>query len=640
LANAVIMPKAGITVESCIIGEWLKQVGDAVKVGDVLFTYETDKASFECESTAEGVLLEKFFEEGDEVPCLINVCAVGQPGEDCSALKGGSASTEAPAAEAPAAAAAAPAPAAPAAVATKAQGVLMPKAGITVESCIIGEWLKKVGDQIKVGDILFTYETDKASFECESTAEGELLDIFYGEGDEVPCLINVCAIGPKGEPTECLKGIGGTPAPVAEEAAPAAPAAAEAAPAAAANVQTVIMPKAGITVESCIIGEWLKKVGDEVKEGDILFTYETDKASFECESTASGTILEILHEAGDEVPCLEAVCTVGVAGAAAAAPAAANKGAVSPRARKLAERAGVDVAYAEGTGPNGRVIERDVRHLIDNPPAVAAAPAAAPAPVAAPAAAPAPAPAPAAAPAAAVAAAPAAEAEYKDVKFSGIRRAISKSMSTSLHTMAQLTHNTSFDATAILNYRKLLKAAGGELAGITLGDIILFAVSRTLLNYPDLNANMLDDNNIRLFNHVNLGVAVDTPRGLMVPTIRHADEMSLLEISKAVKALAAECRDGAISPDKLSGGSFTVSNLGNMGVESFTPVINPPQTGILGVCGTIDRVRKGADGSIELYPAMGLSLTYDHRAVDGTPAAKFQKELGQNLENFTTLLAK
>ena len=104
--------------------------------------------------------------------------------------------------------------------------------------------------------------------------------------------------------------------------------------------------------------------------------------------------------------------------------------------------------------------------------------------------------------------------------------------------------------------------------------------------------------------------------------------------------LAAECRDGAISPDKLSGGSFTVSNLGNMGVESFTPVINPPQTGILGVCGTIDRVRKGADGSIDIYPAMGLSLTYDHRAVDGTPAAKFQKELGYNLENFTTLLAK
>ena len=520
MATAVIMPKAGITVESCIIGEWQKKVGDQIKLGDVLFTYETDKASFECESTAEGELLEIFFEEGDEVPCLVNVCAIGAKGEDCSALKGGSAA-EAPAA-APAAAAPAAAPAAAAACNTKAQAVIMPKAGITVESCIIGEWLKQVGDQVKVGDVLFTYETDKASFECESTAEGELLAIFFEEGDEVPCLQNVCAVGPKGEPTDCLKPGAEVPAAPVEQAAEAAPA------------------------------------------------------------------------------------------AAAEAPAAAVEGApVSPRAAKLAKAYGVDASMAVGTGPNGRIIERDVQKLIAQgvPAKTAAAPVAA-------------------------------ENEYEDVKFSGIRRAISKSMHTSLSTMAQLTHNTSFDATAILNYRKALKAAGGEYAGITLGDIILYAVSRTVKNYPDLNANMLDDSSIRKFNHVNLGVAVDTPRGLMVPTIFHADEMSLLEISKAVKELAAECREGNINPDKLSGGSFTVSNLGNMGVESFTPVINPPQTGILGVCGTIDRVRKAADGSIEIYPAMGLSLTYDHRAVDGTPAARFQQELGKNLENFTTLLAK
>ena len=282
---------------------------------------------------------------------------------------------------------------------------------------------------------------------------------------------------------------------------------------------------------------------------------------------------------------------------------------VSPRAAKLAKAAGVDASLATGTGPNGRIIERDVQKLIEQGVPAAAKTAVCDGPA------------------------------YEDVKFSGIRRAISKSMTTSLHTMAQLTHNTSFDATAILNYRKALKAAGGEYAGITLGDIILYAVSRTLLNHPDLNANMLDDNSIRLFKHVNLGVAVDTPRGLMVPTIFNADQKSLLEISKEVKELAAQCRDGAISPDKLSGGSFTVSNLGNLGVESFTPVINPPQTGILGVCGTTDRVRKGSDGGIEIYPAMGLSLTYDHRAVDGTPAAKFQKELGQNLENFTCMLA-
>ena len=411
----------------------------------------------------------------------------------------------------------------------------------------------------------------------------------------------------------------------------------------------VIMPKAGITVESCIIGNWEKKVGDAVKVGDILFTYETDKASFECESTEEGTLLEIFFNDGDEVPCLVNVCAIGnpgddcsalrPEGSAEAAPEAAaapveaapvaaapvvvestavagEKSAVSPRAKKLAERAGVDASLATPTGPNGRVIERDVRELIDNPVAAAAPVVTAPAAVAAP------------------------ETEYEDVKFSGIRRAISKSMMTSLSTIAQLTHNTSFDASAILAYRKQLKASEGDCAGITLGDIVLYAVSRTLKNYPDLNANMLDDSTIRHFKHVNLGVAVDTERGLMVPTIFHADEKSLLEISKEVKELAAQCREGNISPDKLSGASFTVSNLGNLGVESFTPVINPPQTGILGVCGTIDRVKRGKDGEIAIYPAMGLSLTYDHRAVDGTPAARFQKELCQNLENFTVLLAK
>ena len=418
----------------------------------------------------------------------------------------------------------------------------------------------------------------------------------------------------------------------------------------------VVMPKAGITVESCIIGTWEKKVGDEIKVGDILFTYETDKASFECESTAEGTLLEIFYNEGDEVPCLVNVCAVGSAGEdcsalrpeggaapeekpaeaapaavkaekkAEAAPVAAStaveggKVAVSPRAKKLAERAGVDASLATPTGPNGRIIERDVRVLMENPVVASAAQeTAAPAP-------------------AAKAAIP--EAEYTDVKFSGIRRAISKSMHTSLSTMAQLTHTNSFDATNILAYRKILKAVGGDYAGITLGDIVLYAVSRTLLNHPDLNAHMLDDNNIRLFKHVNLGLAVDTPRGLMVPTIFGADQMSLLEISKAAKSLAAQCREGNISPDLLSGGTFTVSNLGSLGVESFTPVINPPQTGILGVCTTTDRVRKAADGSIDVYPAMTLSLTYDHRAVDGAPASRFQQELARNLENFTALLAK
>ena len=418
--------------------------------------------------------------------------------------------------------------------------------------------------------------------------------------------------------------------------------------------KAVIMPKAGITVESCIIGKWLKNVGDEVKVGDIVYTYETDKASFECESTEEGTILAIFFNDGDEVPCFTNVCAIGKPGenfdelkpagaAAAEAPKAEEKAPeapaaqaeakpaaqstakpgdeikVSPRARTLAEKAGVNASDATATGPDGRIIERDVRKLMEEGAPVKAEPAKAPA----------------AEPAKAEIPAP----EFEDVKFSGIRKAIARSMTQSLSTMAQLTNHHSFDATAIQAFRKECKAAGGDVGGITLGDMVLYAVSRTLLAFPDLNANMVDDTTLRRFKHVNLGVAVDTPRGLMVPTIFNADTKSLLEISKEVKTLAEAARSGAISPDLLTGGSFTVSNLGSTGVEMFTPVINPPQTAVLGVCGITQRVREEG-GQIKLYPAMGLSLTYDHRAVDGSPASKFVKELCQNLEKFTLLLAK
>ena len=403
----------------------------------------------------------------------------------------------------------------------------------------------------------------------------------------------------------------------------------------------ILMPKVGITVESCIIGEWLKNPGDPVSEGDVLFTYETDKATLECESTASGTLLERFYENGDEVPCLVSVCAVGEPGedvsalrpekigaaeekktaaapaakAAAVSPVSAGgaSGAVSPRAKDLAARSGADLSTIAGTGPDGRVIERDVRRVLAEGPDR---------------------------PAAAPEAASSAQAEYEDVRLSTIRKTIARTMFKSLSGMAQLTHNFSFDASALLACRARFKAEGGDLAGITLGDMILFAVSRTLLSCPDLNAHMLEETSIRRFKHVQLGVAVDTERGLMVPTVRDADTKSLTEISKEVKELAAACRAGNINPDLLAGGSFTVSNLGGFGVESFSPVINPPQTGLLGVCTIVQRPRAAKDGGIELYPAMTLSLTYDHRALDGAPASRYVQGLCRTLEHFDELLTE
>lgn len=426
----------------------------------------------------------------------------------------------------------------------------------------------------------------------------------------------------------------------------------------------VIMPRQGQSVESCIIGEWFKKVGDPVQEGDILFSYETDKSSFEEPAKQAGTLLAIFYGADDDVPCLTTVAVIGEPGesyaefapdqaagtaeapgmeapaakapaaAAVAAPAVQAEGSalrgVSPRARNAAERLHVDPAQAQPTGPNGRVIERDIKALAQAgrtgtglggrvTAADQAAAAAAPAAQAAP-------------------AVQGADTEYQDVKLPNIRKVIAKSMFQSLSTMAQLTHTTSFDATYIMNFRKGLKAAPEQLQvpNITLNDIILFAASRVLPKHPDLNAHFLEDK-MRYFRHVNLGIAVDTPRGLMVPTLMRAEEKSLKQIAAEAKALAAACQDGSINPDLLQGASFTISNLGTLGIEHFTPVINPPQTGILGVDCIVERVRT-VDGQITVYPAMGLSLTYDHRALDGAPASRFLQDMRAALENFQALL--
>ncbi len=428
----------------------------------------------------------------------------------------------------------------------------------------------------------------------------------------------------------------------------------------------IIMPRQGQSVESCVITEWKKKKGDIVAVGDILFSYETDKSSFDEAAEEAGTILEVFAEEGDDVPCLNPVCIIGEpgedisallvnnsdenaqntesdpisAGAETPMPAvqpevtatAATELKISPRARILAEKTDADLSLAAATGPNGRIIERDIKKRLDAG-MTKAAPAAVtdPTPMAKP------------AESAPVTAAAAAEAaEYTDVKLSTVRKTIAKSMHASLSSMAQLTLNTSFDATKLLELRARLKEHSERLGlgNISLNDMILYAVSRTLGAHAELNAHYLEEESkMRLFSQVNLGIAVDTERGLLVPTLFGADKMTLGELSAKAKVLIASAQKGETAPDLLRGASFTVTNLGSLGVESFTPVINPPQTGILGV-DTITRRLKEVDGRDVFYPAMGLSLTFDHRALDGAPAARFLRELCAGLENFDLLLVK
>ena len=433
----------------------------------------------------------------------------------------------------------------------------------------------------------------------------------------------------------------------------------------------VIMPKQGQSVESCILTELKKRKGDKVAVGDILFAYETDKASFEEESKFEGTVLELLYNEGDEVTVLSNVMIIGEPGEnieqylqgdqSVEAPAAvqseevavvveskaeqqvvhavATPGCgVSPRARHLAQKQGINVANLAGTGPNGRIIERDVIAAVEGsakmtPLAKAIA-------------------------LQSGAVAPqkgsglagtargvdmveakgvAAVAEDSQIKpLSNMRKIIAKAMHASLQNSAQLTHHLGADARRIMELRKAAKKAAEEgrlSVNITLNDLVCFAVIKALLKFPNVNSHFLGDS-MRLFNKVHLALAVDTERGLMVPVVKCADDLTIVQLAERLKEVAAACKKGSIDPDLLSSeaASFTVSNLGNYGVEMFTPVINLPQSAILGVNTIVPRPKDIGGGVYAFVPHIGLSLTYDHRALDGGEATRFLKQIAIEIE--------
>lgn len=419
----------------------------------------------------------------------------------------------------------------------------------------------------------------------------------------------------------------------------------------------VILPKQGQSVETCAIVGWKKHVGDAVSSGDVLCEVETDKATFEVESPADGTLLAIYFEAGSQVPVLTTIAAVGTPGEvvdlpspvaapsvgaarspaaqpAASAPKASaptpgasperGKIAVSPRARALASASAISLAGIRGTGPGGRIIERDVKLAL----AGARTPSPAPAPVLRPSAEPA-------------AAAPRAKGSVTEIKLTGIRKLIAERMLASLATTAQLTMSSSADARSLQEFRARFKESPEALGlrDVTINDMVLFAVSRALLQHPDMNAHFTGDA-IRQFADVHLGFAVDTPRGLMVPVVRAAHSLGLRAIAREASRLAAACREGGITPEELGGGTFTVTNLGGLGVETFTPVLNPPQVGILGVGAIIPRAVQGTDGKVSFIPQIGLSLTINHQAVDGAPGARFLQTVADLIARFDLLLAQ
>lgn len=434
----------------------------------------------------------------------------------------------------------------------------------------------------------------------------------------------------------------------------------------------IIMPKQGQSVESCILTEMKKKKGDTVAVGDILFSYETDKASFEEEAKVAGTVLDVFFDDGDEIPVLTNVMVIGNEGesteefrpgadSGAAAPAAAETTSaaaatptaapaataeptataagtspVSPRARVLAAKEAIDASALQGSGPHGRVIERDVRA------AMAATPKLTPLAKAIAKETGAAAPETGSGLAGMVKGADmgalknsvyASDSEIKPL--SNMRKLIAKAMYASLQNSAQLTHHLSADARGILALRKKVKKAveNGYPTNITLNDMVCMAVIRALKKFPQVNAHFLGDS-VRLFSKVHLGLAVDTERGLMVPVVKNADDLSIQGLANQLKEVANACKKGSIDPDLLSSeaASFTVSNLGNYGVEIFTPVINLPQVAILGVNTIVPRPKDIGGGVYAFVPHIGLSLTYDHRALDGGEATRFVKEIANEIE--------
>lgn len=448
----------------------------------------------------------------------------------------------------------------------------------------------------------------------------------------------------------------------------------------------VIMPRQGQSVESCLLTEWYKAEGDKISKGDLLFAYETDKAAFEEEAPEDGFLLARFFTEGDEVPVLHNVAVIGAEGesvdefrpqnnqelspqeevskeesleeitSATSEPLATvstvqgnGSTTISPRAKKLACKKRVVIDHLQGSGPGGRIIERDVLEAIRQGKILTplakkkmeAEGLTVPAgsnedcgrykagdllePIASP----------------EGSAGPEGTGNYTDAPLSNVRKIIAGAMLRSLQNSAQLTHHLSANVSGMLQLRNQVKSRQkeGYPHNITLNDMVCYAVIRSLLLHPGANAHFLGDS-IRQFSQVNLGLAVDTDRGLMVPALLNADRLSLPGLSSSLKEMADNAKQGSISPDILvpEAATFTVSNLGNYGVEMFTPVINLPQAAILGVNTIIQRPTVLPDGNFGFQPFMGLSLTYDHRALDGGPATLFLAEIKQQIESLSTEL--
>ena len=590
------------------------KVGDVIAEGDSIVVLETDKASMEIPADKAGKVVAIKVKEGDKVSqddVLIEVEA-----------EGAAEAAPAPAAQAPAAE---PAPA-KASAATSEITISVPDIGGAEDVDVI-EVSVKPGDEVAEGDSLIVLETDKASMEVPATASGKIVSISVNVGDKVSQGSAICVLATSGG--------------AAEPAAAPAPAQTAPAPAAASGSSelTITVPDIGGAEDVDVI-EVSVKAGDEIAEGDSLIVLETDKASMEVPATASGKIVSIAVNVGDKVSQGSVIGVMMTSGGAAPAPAAAPAKAetaaapkaesskpapaaptkveevvqtgdvyAGPAVRKLARQLGVDLGKVSGTGPRGRLLKDDVRNYVKK--IVASVQSGA-----------------ATGGGAGIPRVPAVDfskfGEIEMVKMSKIKKLTAENMTRNWLNVPHVTQWDDVDITELEAFRTGLKAEAEKRGSkLTPLPFLLKACAAALRAEPSFNVSMHHDGeHIVQKNYVHIGVAVDTPIGLLVPVVRDVDKKGLWELADEINVLAKKARDGKLMPAEMQGGCFTISSLGAMGGSGFTPMVNAPEVAILGVSRA--QIKPVWNGK-EFVPRnmLPISLSYDHRAVNGADAGRF-----------------
>ncbi|MGC8749845.1 pyruvate dehydrogenase complex dihydrolipoamide acetyltransferase [Hydrotalea sp.] len=531
-----------------------------------------------------------------------------------------------------------------------AEVILMPRLSDTMTEGVIAAWHKKVGDTVNKGDLLAEIETDKATMELDSYQTGVLLHIGAPAGGKLQVNDLLAILGKPGEDVSALVAQhtpGAAPKAAPSSAPASSPAVTQPAATPAVDVtkmeEVVLMPRLSDTMTEGVIAAWHKNIGDTVKKGEILADIETDKATMELESYKDGTLLYQGAKAGEKIQVNDLLCIIGKEGldvngivaalkngvpaagnapapattapvatqatntAPAATPTVVNEGRIfaSPLAKKLAEEKGIDLRYVKGSGDNGRIIKADIDNYV---------PSAAPAPattvsIAAPIAA-------------------SGQVRYEDVPVSQMRKTIARRLSESLFTAPHFYLTMSIDMDAAVAARAKLNE--NAKVKISFNDLVLKATAMALKQHPKVNSSWMGDF-IRYNQHINIGVAVAVDEGLLVPVVRFADSLSLSQIAVQVKEYAQKAKDKKLQPADWEGSTFTISNLGMFGIDQFTAIINPPDACILAV-GGISQQPIVKNGQIVPGNVMKVTLSCDHRVVDGATGAAFLQTLKSLLE--------